>query len=151
MRAGVRLPPGSPTAPRSCSPARLAARAGLALSGAGAAEQLVELQALARAGEPRALRVYESLGVYLGYALLGYAEFYPLKHVLLLGRVTTGPGGPALLAQVRRVLSHEAPELLAQLSLHLPDEATRRMGQALAAASLPELLPPARAQTRGAP
>jgi predicted NBD/HSP70 family sugar kinase len=117
--------------------ARLALREGLTLSGLNAAEKLVELQMLAAARDARALRVYQSLGVYLGYALLQCAEFYALKHVLLLGRVTTGPGGSAMEAEVRRVLELEAPELAARLHLHLPDETSRRVGQAVAAASLP--------------
>ncbi|HWA73903.1 MAG TPA: hypothetical protein VG937_16285 [Polyangiaceae bacterium] len=118
---------------------RLARRAGLELAGANAAEQLLELQARARSDEPRARSVYESLGVYLGYALLAFSEVYALKHVLLLGRVTSGTGGRALLEQAQRVLAHESPELAARLTLHLPDESTRRVGQAVAAASLPAL------------
>lgn len=129
---------------------RLAERAGLALPGAGAAERLLALQALAASGEPRALSVYQSLGVILGYALLDCGEFYSLKHVLLLGRVTTGPGGRALLESVRRVLEHESPAALSRLTLHLPDESQRRVGQAIAAASLPRLAPARRAQA-GAP
>jgi len=37
------------------------------------------------------------------------------------------------------VLDLEAPELSRALQIHLPDEATRRVGQAIAAASLPRL------------
>lgn len=117
--------------------ARLASRAGLSLSSGTAAEKLRELQALAQASDARALAVYESLGVYLGYALLDYSEFYRLKHVLLLGRVMTGAGGAVIEAFVRRVLSREAPALCRSLQLHLPDESQRRVGQAVAAASLP--------------
>jgi predicted NBD/HSP70 family sugar kinase len=118
---------------------RLALRAGLTLSGGGAAEKLLELQGLAEARDARALAVYHSLGVYLAYALLHFAQFYSLKHVLLLGRVTTGFGGQVLESEVRRVLSCESPELAARIFLHLPDESARRVGQAVAAASLPEI------------
>jgi predicted NBD/HSP70 family sugar kinase len=126
--------------------ARLALSAGLALSGANAAEQLLELQALAQARDPRAGAVYDSIGVYLGYALLTFSQFYRLKHVLLLGRVTTGLGGEWIEQQVRNVFAREAPELSSQVRLHLPDESRRRVGQALAAASLPRTL-----QQRGKP
>jgi predicted NBD/HSP70 family sugar kinase len=118
---------------------RLAQRAGLELVGANAAEQLRKLQAYAASGEPRARAVYESLGAYLGYALLTFAEVYALKHVLLLGRVTSGNGGRVLLENAKKVLAHESPELAGRLTLHLPDESTRRVGQAVAAASLPLL------------
>jgi hypothetical protein len=37
------------------------------------------------------------------------------------------------------VLSAEAPQLCEELHLHLPNEATRRVGQAIAAASLPRI------------
>jgi predicted NBD/HSP70 family sugar kinase len=133
------------------APARLASRAGLSLSAGSAAEKLRELQALAQAGDARALAVYESLGVYLGYALLDYADFYRLKHVLLLGRVTTGAGGSVIEAGVRRVLSREAPELAATLRLHLPGESQRRVGQAVAAASLPRISLASNAPTREKP
>jgi hypothetical protein len=83
--------------------------------------------------------IFESLGVYLGYGLLLYAEVYAMKHVLLLGRVTSGEGGNLLLAKAREVLVAEAPELAERIRIHLPDEATRRVGQSIAAASLPRL------------
>jgi hypothetical protein len=83
--------------------------------------------------------IFESLGVQLGYALLLYAEFYAVKHVLLLGRVTSGDAGQTLLRAAREVLKREAPLRAEQIVLHLPDEATRRVGQAVAAASLPRI------------
>ncbi|MGC4090577.1 MAG: hypothetical protein QM756_22445 [Polyangiaceae bacterium] len=121
---------------------RLAPRAGLGLRPATLAEQLRELQALADDHDARALSVFESLGVYLGYALLDYAEFYPMRHVLLLGRVSSGAGGARLLRAARRVLELEAPALHGALALHLPNESQRRVGQALTAASLPILKQP---------
>ena len=59
--------------------------------------------------------------------------------LLLLGRVTTGPGGQIILDQARRVLQEEFPGLAGQVSFHMPDEKERRHGQAMAAASLPAL------------
>jgi predicted NBD/HSP70 family sugar kinase len=119
---------------------RLAARAGIELSAAAApAEKLQVVQTAMTAGDARARAVFESMGVYLGYGLLTYSVFYELKHVLLLGRVTSGPGGNLLLEKARQVVRTEAPELFDRIAVHLPDEATRRVGQSIAAASLPRL------------
>lgn len=118
---------------------RLAAQSEIDLAPGTRAERLAELQGLVLQHDARALRVFETLGVYLGYALLDYADFYPLRDVLLLGRVTSGLAGATLLKAARAVLELEAPELFARLSLHLPDESQRRVGQAIAAASLPSL------------
>ena len=119
---------------------RLAARAGIALEEkASPGAKLKQVQELLKAGDPRPRGIFETLGVYLGYGLLHYADFYALKHVLLLGRVTSGEGGNILLEKTREVLALEAPELAKTLKIHLPDEATRRVGQSIAAASLPRV------------
>jgi len=119
---------------------RLARAAGLPLAaGASPAELLHELQRRLAAGDTPARMVFESLGIQLGYALLLYAEFYAVKHVLLLGRVTSGDAGQTLLRAAREVLKREAPARAAPIVIHLPDEATRRVGQAVAAASLPRI------------
>jgi predicted NBD/HSP70 family sugar kinase len=118
---------------------RLALESGLELAPGTRAERLAELSRRAGEREPSALLVFESLGVYLGYALLDYTEFYGMRDVLLLGRVTSGVGGGVLVSAARHVLETEAPDLFAALNLHLPNEAQRRVGQAIAAASLPTL------------
>ena len=46
-----------------------------------------------------------------------------------------------VLSKAREVLERNYPEIAAQIELHLPDEKSRRGGQAVAAASLPELNP----------
>lgn len=102
-------------------------------------ERLVEVQRLMAASDPRAAAIYETLGVYLGYGLAHLADFYDLRHVLVLGRVTSGAGGEVLLAAARHVLEVEFPELARTLSLHVPSEKDKRHGQAIAAASLPAL------------
>jgi len=106
----------------------------------GLPERLKEVQSLAAKGDARAARIYETIGVYLGYGLAHYADFYDFPHALILGRVTTGPGGDLLLAKAREVLRREFPELAAKIQLQVPDEKSRRVGQAVAAASLPALL-----------
>ena len=102
-------------------------------------ERLVALQEKMKAGDPLAAKVYESIGVCLGYGLAHYADFYDLKHTLILGRVTTGAGGEILLKQALRVLRTEFPALAERASIALPDEASRRVGQSIAAASLPAI------------
>lgn len=100
-------------------------------------DQLKRVQELMRDDDPRAAAIYRTIGVYLGYGTAHYASFYPMRHVLVLGRVTTGPGGDLILGEARRVLAAEFPSLAAQLTFHVPDEQTKRHGQAIAAASLP--------------
>jgi hypothetical protein len=58
--------------------------------------------------------------------------------VLLLGRVTSGPGGDLLLETARQVLRVDFPELGSRIDLQMPGELDRRHGQAIAAASLPD-------------
>jgi predicted NBD/HSP70 family sugar kinase len=119
---------------------RLAPKAGLSFpKDMPLPEQLKEVQALMAAGDARAGSIYRTLGVYLGYGLAHYARFYPMRHALILGRVTTGPGGDLMLEQARRVLDVDFPELAGRLAFHMPDEKTKRHGQAIAAASLPAL------------
>jgi predicted NBD/HSP70 family sugar kinase len=104
--------------------------------------KLKHVQALMKNGDERARRIYETLGVYLGYALIHYATFYDFHHLLLLGRVTSGPGGEVIVDRAGEVLRVEAPWLAARVTFHMPDETTRRHGQAVAAASLPLVGPP---------
>ena len=67
----------------------------------GLPERLKEVQALMAKGDPRAAKIYETIGVYLGYAMAHYADFYDFRHVLILGRVTTGQGGEIVLDKAR--------------------------------------------------
>lgn len=104
----------------------------------GLPERLVEVQKLMAAGDERAARIYETIGVYLGYTIPHYADFYDFSHMLILGRVTTGTGGDIVLSKAREVLAREFPEAASNIAMHVPDEKTRRVGQAVAAASLPK-------------
>lgn len=105
----------------------------------GLPERLRELQSLMQSGDSRAARIYETIGVYLGYAIAHYAEFYEFQHVLILGRVTTGRGSELILAKAGEVLAVEFPEFSGNVRLHVPDERSKRVGQAVAAASLPAI------------
>jgi hypothetical protein len=100
-------------------------------------ERLVEVQKLMDRGDDRAAKIYKSIGVCFGYAVAQYAEFYEIRRLLTLGRVTTGAGGQMILDEARRVLAEEFPDLASRISFHMPDEKERRHGQAMAAASLP--------------
>ena len=103
------------------------------------AEKLKFVQELLEAGHESAVQIWKNMGVYLGYGLAHYTDFYDIKHVLILGRCTSGRGGDLLLKGAKEVLEAEFPELLERISLHLPDEKVRRVGQSVAAASLPAL------------
>ena len=117
---------------------KLAPRAGIELDeNASPAEKLKVVQKLMAEGDDRAKLIYETIGVYFGYAVAYYALFYDIKHVLLMGRVSSGEGGNILLANAQLVLREEFPELAEKITIHLPDESSRRVGQSIAAASLP--------------
>jgi predicted NBD/HSP70 family sugar kinase len=102
-------------------------------------EQLVEVQHFMARGDERAVRIYETIGTYLGYTIPHYADFYDFRHLLLLGRVTTGAGGGVIVSRAKAVLGQEFPDLAGKIALQLPDEKEKRHGQAVAAASLPAL------------
>jgi predicted NBD/HSP70 family sugar kinase len=119
---------------------RLLPAAGISLpANMGQPEKLKEVQSLMSNGDERAAKIYQTMGVYLGYTMAHYAGFYDFKHLLLLGRVTTGSGGDMVVEKAREVLTAEFPELASAVQLHMPDEKSRRVGQAVAAASLPKL------------
>ena len=103
------------------------------------ADQLVGVQKLMAAGDERARKIYETIGVCFGYSIAHYAEFYDIRVLLILGRVTSGEGGEVIIQKAREVLRAEFPELAARISLRTPDEKDKRHGQAVAAASLPAL------------
>jgi predicted NBD/HSP70 family sugar kinase len=103
------------------------------------AHKLKFVQEKLEAGHEGATRIWETMGVYLGYAVAHYADFYQVKHVLILGRCTSGRGGPLILDGARHVLKTEFPELANRINIQLPDEKSRRVGQSIAAASLPAL------------
>jgi predicted NBD/HSP70 family sugar kinase len=101
--------------------------------------KLVEVQKLAAAGDPRAMRIYETIGVYFGYTIAHYADFYEVRNLLVLGRVMTGEGGDRILAVAEAVLRDEFPELAERIRFRIPGEQEKRHGQAIAAASLPSI------------
>lgn len=119
---------------------KLAPAAGIELDESlSPAEKLKVVQGLMKEGHEGAAAIYDTIGAYFGYAIAFYSEFYDIKHVLIMGRVTSGDGGVILLERAQEVLDKEFPLLAAKVELHIPDENSRRVGQSVAAASLPEL------------
>lgn len=119
---------------------KLAKRAGIELDETlSPAEKLKVVQNLMEQGDLRAEDIYDTIGTYFGYTIAYYSLFYDIKHVLIMGRVTSGRGGVILLAKANEVLKEEFPELYGKVKLHIPDEKARRVGQSVAAASLPEI------------
>ena len=103
----------------------------------GVPERLEHVQALHKQGDPRTEKIYQTIGVYFGYALAHYANYYDIGTVLVMGRVTTGEGGDIILRVASEVLAKDFPNF--SIDVRLPDEASRRVGQAAAAASLPKI------------
>lgn len=117
--------------------ARLAKVAGFEFGTMPFPEQLIEVQTAMKAGDERARKIYETIGTCFGYAIAHYAEFYEIGSLLILGRVTSGKGGDVIIEEAEKVLASEFPEL--RIKLVVPDEKTKRHGQAVAAASLAAL------------
>jgi predicted NBD/HSP70 family sugar kinase len=102
-------------------------------------EKLVAVQQAMAGGDERAAAIYETIGVYLGYTIPHYADFYDFRNLLLLGRVTTGGGGELIVQKAETVLREEFPDLAQRVKICMPDEKEKRHGQAMAAASLPAI------------
>lgn len=103
------------------------------------AEKLKLVQDLHEQGDERTKQIFQSIGCYLGYAIAHYSDFYDIKHILILGRVTSGDGGTIILETAQKVLDIEFPEIAEKINMQMPDEANKRVGQSIAAASLPKI------------
>lgn len=119
---------------------KLAPKAGIVLDESlSPAEKLAIVQERVLVGDKKTLEIFETIGCYLGHAISLYAEIYDIGHLLLLGRVMSGDGGHAIIDTASHVLQTEYPALYETIKLHLPEESNRRVGQSVAAASLPTL------------
>ena len=119
---------------------KLAPKAGIELDESlSPAEKLKVVQALMEKDDPRAQAIFETIGAYLAYATVQYAHFYEIRHLMMLGRVMSGKGGDTILRVCNTILRSEFPALFAKCRVSLPDEKTRRVGQSVAAATLPQL------------
>ena len=103
------------------------------------AEKLKVVQGLMAQDDPRAAAIFETIGAYLAYTVVLYSQFYNIEHMMMLGRVMSGKGGDTILRVCNEILAEEFPDLAAKCEVMLPDEKTRRVGQSVAAASLPSL------------
>jgi predicted NBD/HSP70 family sugar kinase len=103
------------------------------------AEKLKVVQRLNNEGHEGANQIFETIGVYLAYALAFYALFYDIKHVIILGRVTSGRGGDTILSVCKETLAEVFPEYSC-FNITMPSEYMRRVGQSIAAASLAKSL-----------
>ena len=103
--------------------------------------KLEHVQKLVADGDVRARRIYETIGVFFGYNIATYADFYDVRNLLVLGRVLSGIGGDLILTVATQVLRAEFPEVAERIRFHIPDEKEKRHGQAIAAASLPTIEP----------
>jgi predicted NBD/HSP70 family sugar kinase len=119
---------------------RLLAPAGIDLPGEmPLPAKLEQVQKLMEAGDERARKIYETIGVYFGYTIAHYADFYDFRNLLALGRVMTGEGGDLILSMANQVLKAEFPDVAGRMRFHIPGEKEKRHGQAIAAASLPAI------------
>ena len=103
------------------------------------AEKLKFVQKLMEADDERAIAVFETIGAYLAYTTVLYSQFYDIEYMMLLGRVMSGKGGDTILRVCNEILADEYPELAKKCLVTLPDEKMRRVGQSVAAASLPKV------------
>ena len=103
------------------------------------AEKLKYVQKLMEADDPRAQAIFETIGAYFGYTVVLYSQFYDLNYIMLMGRVMSGKGGDTILRVCNEILAEEYPELARKCRVILPDEKPRRVGQSVAAASLPQI------------
>jgi predicted NBD/HSP70 family sugar kinase len=100
-------------------------------------ERLKRVQERMLDGDVTALTVFQKIGLYLGYTVPWYREFYGFDSMMILGRVTSGPGGVMILETARLILADQFPDVAEQVEVFMPDEKARRVGQSVAAASLP--------------
>lgn len=113
---------------------KLAEYAGVELSGTPA-EKLLQMQEKCKNNDGVALDIFKDIGIYFGYAVAYYSMFYDLKYILILGRVTSGIGGTLIIENAQKVLEY----LKIDVKLVTPSEKFKRLGQAVVAASLPEV------------
>lgn len=120
---------------------KLARTAGIAFPDAMTLpERLKQVQSLMDRGDERTAAIFETIGITLGFTIPWYEVFYKFGNLLVLGRVMSGPGGKIIVDKAAEVLKAEFPETAARVRIHLLDEKSRRVGQAVAAASLPEIV-----------
>ena len=100
--------------------------------------RLKEMQRrLDKEDDPVAADIFKAVGRFLGYTVAYADDFYVLKRFLALGRVTSGRGGDIIIRESTAVLEGEFPEIAEKVRIEMPDETSKRHGQAVIAATLP--------------
>ena len=102
-------------------------------------ERLKVVQEAMEKHDPRALRVYLEIGRHLANSAAWYHEFYDYSNLMILGRVTSGFGGEVVLNTAQMGLEAIDPFLAEQIEIFMPDEKSRRLGQSVAAAQIPQI------------
>lgn len=105
----------------------------------GFPDQLLDVQKYMLEGNEEAAKIYQTIGTYLGYTIALFDNYYQIDKILTLGRVTSGEGGEIILKTAQEILDNEFPDVAKRISIHTPNEKDKRHGQAVAAASLPEI------------
>jgi hypothetical protein len=62
-----------------------------------------------------------------------------LHTVVIFGRIKSGRGGEIIIDTALETLRAVSPEMANRVKLMMPDEKARRVGQCVAAASLPKI------------
>ena len=104
--------------------------------GLSPAEKLKVIQAMLEKDDECAIKIFENIGYYLGYAIAWYSNFYAIDNLMILGRVTSGKASDLIVDNAKKVLKDEYKKL-ADIKFLFPDEKNKRVGQSIAAASLP--------------
>ncbi len=102
-------------------------------------KKLQIVQDLLKRGDSAAKQIFETIGCYLGYAIAHYSDFYDINYAYILGGVMADDGGSIILENASKVLNVEFPDLAQKIKLTVPEESTIKLGQSIAAASLPEV------------
>ena len=87
-----------------------------------------------------AKKIFSDIGIYLGYTIPLYLHFYDFQDLLVLGRVVSGKGGNIIVEKAKEVLESEFPDFVDKIQIRIPNEKSRRVGQSVAAAYLPQIL-----------
>ena len=86
-----------------------------------------------------ATNIFSDIGIYLGYSISLYDHFYDFKDLLVLGRVLSGKGGNIIVEKAKEVLKNVFPNINEKITIRIPNEKSRRVGQSVAAAYLPQI------------
>ena len=118
---------------------RLAKERGIPLDdGLPQSEKLEILQKMAGDGDDRICSIFCEIGGFLGFSAPYYAQFYEISKLFIMGRVTSGVGGDIIVKTARKIIIENFPEY-SYMEISLPDGKERRLAQAYAAATLPEI------------